>query len=124
MCPEKIGLPESCQHGEERFGAAHFFPEILKGMRQSMANREPQYPQAEGIEENGDLVAHPQGAVLQVAVIEAQAGIKQDFFYAITSGHFDLAREIVAHPPDRIDAQFEVSHFPDIGSLHIANDYG
>ena len=39
MRSEQVGLPQGGQHGKERFGTSHFFPEILEGMRQGVANR-------------------------------------------------------------------------------------
>ena len=75
---EQVGLAQRGQHREERLGAADFLAEILEGMRQGMADRESQGPQAEGVQEDAHLVADADRAVLEVAVVEAQPGIDED----------------------------------------------
>src|SRR3989442_1484658 len=122
MSPEKICLTKGGENREKRFGAAYLLAEIFKGMRQSVTNWKPERPQTERVKENTHLMSHPQGAVLEVAIVEAQTGIKEDSFDPVPTGDFDLARKIIVHPSDRIGAQFKVGYFADIRSVHVADD--
>ena len=124
MRAEQVGLAQRSQHREERFSAAHFLAEILERVRQCVADGETQRSQAEAVQENVHLMAHPHGAVLQVAVVEAESGIYEDAFHAVALGDLDLAREEFMHHRNRICAQVEVADFADIFALHVTDDHG
>lgn len=68
-------------------------------------------------------MADANGAVLQVAVVEAEAGIEEDFFDAGARGDIDLAGEIIVHHADRVGAKVEVSDFANVSALDVAKDY-
>lgn len=91
MRAEQIRLSERSQHTEERFGATDFVAEKLKGMGQGMANRKPERPQPKRIQENVHLMPDADGAVLEIAIIETEPRIDEDFRHAVALGDFDLA---------------------------------
>ena len=98
---KQIGFAQRGQHGEERLGTTDFVAEKFKGVGQGMADRKTQRAQPERIQKYVHLVPHPDGAVLQIAVVKAQAGIEQDFLHAVALRDFNLARKILAHPFNR-----------------------
>ena len=69
-------------------------------------------------------MAHAHGAVLQVAVVKAKAGIEKDFRHAVALGDFDLAREIVVHHRHRVGGEIELADFADVFSLNVTDDDG
>ncbi len=121
---EEVGFAEGGEDGEESFGVADFVAKIFEGVRQRVADRVAEGAEAEGVEEGFDLVLDADGAVLEVAVVEAEAGIDEDFFDAEVAGHFDLAFEVGAHDRDGIVGEFEVANFADVLALDVADDDG
>ncbi len=119
---EQIGFAQCGQHGKERFGATDFVPEKFKRVGQGVADGKSQRPQPERIEENFHLMPHAYGAVLQVAVIETEARIEQDFLHAVALRDFNLARKVFAHLFNRIAAQIEIADFTDIFALDVTDD--
>src|SRR5205807_2564909 len=94
---EKVRLAQCRQHSEERLGAAHLLAEILERMGQRVANREAQRAQPEGVQKNRHLMPNAHRAVLQVAIIKAQAWIEENLLHAVARGDFDLPSKIIAH---------------------------
>ncbi len=121
---EQIGFTKRGEHGEEWFGGADFLTKILEGVREGVANWEPEGAEAEGVQENSHLVPHANGAVLEIAVVEAEPRIEEDLFDAIARCCFNLAREIIMHHRDGVIAEVEVSDFADISALNVADDHG
>src|SRR5438045_1750057 len=80
---ERCGFTQRGQHSEERFGAADFLPEIFEGVRQSVTDRKAERAEAECVQENGHLVPHAHGAVLEVAIVKTEPRIDEDFFHAV-----------------------------------------
>ncbi len=65
---------------------------------------------------------HPHRAVLQIAVIKAEAGVEDDFPHAVTLRDFNLPAEVSAHHFNGIGAEIEIAHFADVFALHVTND--
>lgn len=124
MGAEEIGFAERGEDREVRFRAADFVAEIFEGVRKGVAHRIAKRAEAEGVEESFHLVLDAHGAVLEVAVVKAQAGVDEDFFDAEVAGHFDLAFEVGTHGGNGIVAQFEVADFANVFSLHVTDDDG
>ena len=93
------------------------FAEKFKGVRQGMADRKSQRPQPERVQKNGHLMPHAHRAVLEVAVIKAEAGIENDFPHAVALRNFNLPRKITAHHFDRIGTKIEIADFADVLAL-------
>ena len=89
-----------------------------------MADGKTEIPQPERVQKNVHLVPHAHRAVLQVAVIKAEAGIKDDFLHAAALREFNLARKIIAHHRDRVGAQIEVADFTNVLARDITDDDG
>ena len=69
-----------------------------------MANWETQCAQPERVQENVHLMSHTHGAVLEVAVIETEAGVQEKFSpRRCELSDFDLPRKInrASFQPDR-----------------------
>src|SRR5437899_2841415 len=111
MRAKQIRLSEHSQQRKEWLSAAHLLAEILKGVRQGMANGKAKTTEPERVQENRHLMAHPHAAVLQVAVIKAQPGIEQYLLHSCARGGVYLAREIIPHHRHRIGAKIEIAHF-------------
>ena len=69
-------------------------------------------------------MAHADGAVLEIAVIKAEAGIDEDFFDAVAGGSFDLAGEVVLHHGGGVRGEIEVADLANIFALHVTDDDG
>src|SRR5438105_4338496 len=102
MRAEQIGFTQRREYCEKRLRAAHFFAKILESVRQGVAYGKAERAQAERVQEDRHLVTNSNGAVLQVAIIKAEARIENYFFDAMARGALDLAREIITHFLDRI----------------------
>ena len=74
------------------------------------------------MEENAELVAHARLAVLQVAVVEAEAGIDPDARDAGARRGFDLPGEIIVEQVDGIAGEIEVGDLAHVGALDEAED--
>lgn len=120
---EQICFSERGKDGKEGLRTAHLIAKVFEGVRQRVANGESEGTKAERIKKNGHLMADANGAVLKIAVVEAEAGIEEDLFHASAFGNFDLAGEVIAHHADGIDAEIEVSNFADVFALDVANDH-
>ena len=79
MGSKQIGFSKGCQHGEERFGAAHFVAKKFKGMRQGVANGKAECAQTKRVQKDRHLMAHSLAAVLQISVIKSEARIDEGF---------------------------------------------
>ena len=123
MGAEQISLAQRGQHGEKRFGTAHLVAEILKGMRQRVADWKSQRPQPECVQENVHLMPHAHHAVLQIAVIKAEAGIEDDFFHTVALRDFNLPPKIAAHHFNRVGAEIEIADFTDVFALHVTKNH-
>src|SRR6185369_571422 len=110
--------------GKKGLRATDFFTEEFECVRQGMADRIPERAQAESIQEHTHLMPHPNGAVLQVAVIKAEAGVDEDLLHAMPRGEFDLALEEIDHRPDGIGAEIEIADLADVVALNITKDDG
>ena len=66
---------------------------------------------------------HAEGAVLQIAVVKAEAGIENDFFHTVALRDFNLPRKITAHHFNRIGAEIEIADFPDVFALHVTKNH-
>jgi uncharacterized SAM-dependent methyltransferase len=119
---EQVGFAQGGQHGKEGLGAADLLAEKLEGVREGVAEGKPQRAQAEGVQENRHLVAHPHGAVLQVAVVETQARVQEELLHPVAPGQLNLAGKVIVHQRHRVRAQIEVAHLADVFPLHIAED--
>ena len=91
MRAEQIRFSNCGKNGKKRFGAADFVAEKFKRVRQRVANRKTKRAQPKSIQENVHLMSHPHRAVLQVAVIKAEAGIEEDFFHAAFLSQLNLS---------------------------------
>src|SRR5439155_1262698 len=97
MRAKQVSLSKRGEQRKERLSAAHLFTEVFEGVRQGMANGKAKTTEPERVQENRHLMAHPHGAVLQVAVIKAQPGIEQYLLHSCARGGVYLAREIIPH---------------------------
>ena len=91
MGSEQVGFPQRGEDRKEGFGAADFFAEIFECVGKRVAHGVAERPQAERVQENCHLVSDPHDTVLEVAVVEAEAGVDEDFFYAGFFSERDLA---------------------------------
>ena len=66
---------------------------------------------------------HAHRTVLQVAIIETEAGINEDALDAVALGNLDLPREVIVHHRNRISAEIKVADFADVLTLHVTNDH-
>ena len=123
MGAEHIGPAQRGQHGEKRLGTTHLVAEILKGMRQRVADWKSQRPQPERVQENRHLVLYAHRAVLQIAVIKAEAGIENDFFHVVALCDFNLPGKIFTHHLNRVGAEIEIVHFADVFALHVTKNH-
>ena len=90
MGAEQVGFAEGGEDGEEGFGATDFFLEKFEGMREGVADGETEVAQAKGVEKNVHLMPHAHRAVLEIAVVKAEAGIEDDPFDAVALGELNL----------------------------------
>src|ERR1044071_9555131 len=77
MCAEQIRFAQRGENGEERLGATDFVAEKFKRMGQGMANWKSKCSQSERVQKNVHLMAHANGAVLQIAVVKTKTGIEK-----------------------------------------------
>ena len=87
-----------------------------------MADGKTQLAEAKGIEKDGHLMAHTNGAVLQVAIIKAETGIENDLLDTDAPCRIDLTSELVAHHGDWVGAEIKIADFTDVSALDIAKD--
>src|SRR5208282_1712374 len=106
---EQVGFAQRGEYGKERLGAADFVAEKFKGVGQGVADWKTERPQPERVQENVHLVPHADGAVLQVAVVKAEAGVQDNSLHAAALRNFDLSRKILAHHFNRVGAQIEIA---------------
>jgi len=118
----KSVLPSAARTAKN--GSAHFLAEIFKGVRQSMADGKSQLAQTKCLQKRHHLVPHAHGAVLQIAIIEAQPWINQDFLHPVFLGQVRQTGKIIPHPPDDVPAQIEVPDFSHIEASHETEDDG
>ena len=121
---EQIGLAQRGQHGKERLGAPDFLAEKFKGVRQRVADGKAEFTQPERVQKDVHLMPDAHRAVLQIAVIETQAGIEDDFFHAVALRDINLPRRNNRASSDRIGAQVKVAHLADVPAPHETNDDG
>ena len=106
---QQARLAEQRQHGEKRLGRAHLLLEALEGVRQRLADRPAQRAQPEAVQENLHLVPDARAAVLQVAVVKAEARIDPDARHARVRRRLDLPREKLVQRRDRVAPQVELA---------------
>src|SRR5208282_413542 len=120
---EQVGFAQRGEYGKERLGAADFVAEKFKGVGQGVADWKTERPQPERVQENVHLVPNADGAVLQVAVVKAEAGVQENFLHAVTLRDFDLSRKILAHHFNRVATEIEIADFADVFALHVTKDH-
>lgn len=121
---EEVGLAEGGENGEEGFGATDFLAKELEGVGQGVADGKTKGAKAKGVEEDLHLMADAGGAVLEIAVVEAEAGVEEKFGGAASLGAFDKAGEMVAHGGNDIGAEGEVADGAGVFALDVAEDEG
>src|SRR5436190_8535044 len=68
-------------------------------------------------------MANANSTVLEIAVVEAETGIEEDFFDTNANSDFDLAGKVIAHLADWVGFEIKVTNFADVFSLDVAKDY-
>src|SRR5688572_6923230 len=113
MGTEQIRFSQCGQHSKEGLSTAHFLAEVFEGMRKGVANGKAKGPQTECVQENIHLVADPDRAVLEIAIIEAHPRINEDACYPSRTSQFNLLSKIVMHHGDWVGRQIEIAHLAD-----------
>jgi hypothetical protein len=96
VCAEEIGFSEESEDGEERLCGADLVFEKFERVGESMAGGPTEGAESEGVEKSLHLVTDAGGAVLQVFVVEAHAGIDPDAADSGGRGEINLALKVFA----------------------------
>ena len=122
MGAEEVGFTEEGKDGEEGLGGADLVAEEFKGVGQGLADGPAEGAEAEGMEEGFGLVADAIGAVLEVAVVEAETGIDPKGGDAGGGGAVDLPLKVFPQGGGVVGGADEVADCTDIGPLHVAKN--
>src|SRR5437867_3384064 len=100
MGPEQVRPPQSRQHCKKWLRQTHLLAEILERMRQSMTDRKTQSAQPNRVQESPHLIAHTDGTVLKIAVVESKPRVQENLVRPLARRRLDLSSEIILHQAD------------------------
>lgn len=122
MSTKEIGFTKESEHGKKGFGGANFVLKKLESVGKGVADGPAESTQAERVEKSFGLIANAGGAVLEVAVIKAEAGIDPDGVNAGLKGAIDLAAKIIEESGGVVRGVKKVTDGADILSLDVTEN--